>query len=66
MSPDEMFEVFGEFDPSDYEEEVASRWGKTGAYAESARRPAAGGLTVDRPVSFCRPLRVGLTSARSS
>ncbi len=38
MSKDEMFEVFGDFDPSEYEEEVAERWGDTDAYKESARR----------------------------
>jgi len=40
MDNEEMFEVFGDFDPSEYEEEVKERWGDTDAYAESARRTA--------------------------
>jgi hypothetical protein len=38
MDKDEMFEVFGDFDPSQYEKEVEQRWGDTEAYRESARR----------------------------
>lgn len=38
MSKEEMFEVFGDFDPAEYEEEVQQRWGDTEAYKESARR----------------------------
>ena len=38
MSKEDMFEVFGDFDPSEYEEEVQERWGDTDAYKESARR----------------------------
>ena len=38
MTKDEMFEVFGDFDPSEYEDEVQERWGDTDAYRESARR----------------------------
>ncbi len=38
MTTDEMFEVFGDFDPTEYEEEVKERWGDTDAYRESARR----------------------------
>jgi DNA-binding transcriptional MerR regulator len=38
MRPEEMFEVFGDFDPSQYEAEVKQRWGNTDAYRESARR----------------------------
>lgn len=38
MAKEDMFEVFGEFDPSEYEEEVQERWGNTDAYKESARR----------------------------
>lgn len=40
MDKDEMLEVFGDFDPTEYEEEVAERWGDTDAYKESARRTA--------------------------
>lgn len=38
MTKEEMFEVFGDFDPSEYEDEVVERWGDSEAYAESARR----------------------------
>lgn len=38
MATDEMFEVFGDFDPSQYDEEVVERWGDTDAYRESSRR----------------------------
>jgi DNA-binding transcriptional MerR regulator len=38
MDKDEMFEVFGDFDPSQYEDEARERWGDTGAYKESMRR----------------------------
>ena len=40
MTKEEMFEVFGEFDPSEYEEEAQERWGDTDTYKESARRTA--------------------------
>jgi DNA-binding transcriptional MerR regulator len=40
MNDTEMFEVFGDFDPTAYEAEVKERWGETDAYAESARRTA--------------------------
>lgn len=40
MSKEEKFEVFGDFDPNEYEEEVKERWGDTEAYKESARRTA--------------------------
>jgi len=38
MTNEEMLEVFGGFDPSQYEEEVKQRWGDSEAYRESARR----------------------------
>lgn len=38
MDKEEMFEVFGDFNPKDYEDEVKERWGDTDAYKESARR----------------------------
>ena len=38
MDKEEMFEVFGDFDPAKYEDEVQERWGGTDAYNESARR----------------------------
>jgi MerR family transcriptional regulator, thiopeptide resistance regulator len=40
MAREEMFEVFGDFDPSSYDEEVRARWGDTDPYRESARRSA--------------------------
>jgi DNA-binding transcriptional MerR regulator len=38
LTPEEMFEVFGEHDPNQYEEEVQQRWGDTEAYRQSQRR----------------------------
>lgn len=38
MTKDEMFEVFGGFDPTQYEAEARARWGRTEAYKESTRR----------------------------
>lgn len=38
MTKEEMFEVFGDFDPTQYEAEVKERWGHTDAYKESAKR----------------------------
>jgi DNA-binding transcriptional MerR regulator len=38
LTPEEKFEVFGDFDPDAYAEEVEQRWGDTDAYRESARR----------------------------
>jgi len=38
MTKEEMFEVFGDFDPAEHEEEVQQRWGDTDAYKESSRR----------------------------
>lgn len=38
LDPEEMFEVFGEHDPSAHEAEVEQRWGDTEAYRESRRR----------------------------
>ncbi len=38
MTKEEMFDVFGDFDPAQYEGEVKERWGGTDAYRESVRR----------------------------
>jgi DNA-binding transcriptional MerR regulator len=38
MTKDELGALFDGFDPARYEREVEERWGKTDAYAESARR----------------------------
>lgn len=43
LTPEEKFEVFGDFDPEEYTEEVERRWGDTDAYRESRRRTAAYG-----------------------
>ena len=40
LTPQERFEVFGESDPAQYEEEARQRWGDTEAYRESQRRTA--------------------------
>jgi DNA-binding transcriptional MerR regulator len=40
LTPDEIFEVFGDVDPNAYAEEAEQRWGETEAYAESRRRTA--------------------------
>lgn len=41
LTPEERFEVFGDFDPDEHAEEVEQRWGSTDAYRESARRTAS-------------------------
>ena len=38
MERSDMFEVFGDFDPAEHEDEARRRWGETEAYQESARR----------------------------
>jgi DNA-binding transcriptional MerR regulator len=38
LTPDEMREVFGSFDPGEHADEVEERWGGTDAYRESQRR----------------------------
>jgi DNA-binding transcriptional MerR regulator len=40
MDKEDMLEVFGDFDPSEYEDEARERWGHTDAYKESQRRVA--------------------------
>jgi MerR family transcriptional regulator, thiopeptide resistance regulator len=41
LTPEEKFEVFGDFDPDRYEEEVQERWGETDAYAQSKQRTSS-------------------------
>ncbi|MEU9301379.1 MerR family transcriptional regulator [Streptomyces sp. NPDC048269] len=41
LTPEQKFEVFGDFDPDQYAEETEQRWGDTDAYKESARRTAS-------------------------
>src|SRR5215210_546394 len=38
LTPEERFEVFGEFGPEDHAEEAERRWGETDSYKESNRR----------------------------
>lgn len=38
LTPEERFEVFGDFDPEEYAKEVEQRWGGSDAYKESQRR----------------------------
>jgi DNA-binding transcriptional MerR regulator len=38
LTPEERFEVFGDFDPDAHEQEAQDRWGETNAYKESMRR----------------------------
>src|SRR5215203_3337809 len=38
LTPEERFEVFGEFRPEDHAEEAERRWGETDSYKESNRR----------------------------
>lgn len=40
LTPEERFEVFGDFDPDEHTAEVEERWGETDAYRESRRRVA--------------------------
>ncbi|MFG1882769.1 MerR family transcriptional regulator [Micromonospora sp. NPDC049102] len=40
LTPEERFEVFGDFRPEEYEAEAERRWGDTDAYRESNRRVA--------------------------
>ena len=40
LNKEEMFDVFGDFNPAEYEDEVRERWGETEAYAESNKRTA--------------------------
>ncbi|MEU8549693.1 MerR family transcriptional regulator [Streptomyces roseoverticillatus] len=41
LTPEEKFEVFGDFDPDEHAEEVEQRWGDTEGYKESQRRSAS-------------------------
>lgn len=41
LTPEEQFEVFGDFRPQDHAEEVEQRWGGTDAYRQSQRRTAS-------------------------
>jgi len=40
LTPEERFEVFGDFDPDETAQEAEERWGNTDAYKESQRRVA--------------------------
>ncbi|MEV4488673.1 MerR family transcriptional regulator [Micromonospora coxensis] len=41
LTPEERFEVFGDFDPDAHAEEAERRWGDSEAYRESTRRTAS-------------------------
>lgn len=41
LTPEEKFEVFGNFDPDRYEDEVRDLWGDTDAYRQSRQRTAS-------------------------
>jgi DNA-binding transcriptional MerR regulator len=41
LTPEEKFEVFGDFDPDEHADEVRERWGNTEAYAQSQARAAS-------------------------
>lgn len=41
MDEKDMFEVFGDFDPKQYEDEVQQRWGDTEAYKVSMKRTSS-------------------------
>ena len=41
LNPEEMFEVFGDFDPTEHEAEAQQRWGDTDAFRESRRRTSS-------------------------
>ncbi|MEU5863446.1 MerR family transcriptional regulator [Nonomuraea sp. NPDC047529] len=40
LTPQERFDIFGDFHPEDHQPEVQRRWGDTDTYAESRRRAA--------------------------
>jgi DNA-binding transcriptional MerR regulator len=40
LTPEERFDVFGDFDPDEHAAEVEERWGETDAYRDSQRRVA--------------------------
>ena len=41
LTPEERFEVFGDFDPDEHAAEVEERWGDSDPYRESSRRAAS-------------------------
>lgn len=41
LTPEEMFEVFGDSDPTEHAAEAEQRWGDTQAWADSRRRTAS-------------------------
>lgn len=43
LTPDEIFDVFGDDDPTEHAGEAEQRWGDTDAWRESQRRTAAYG-----------------------
>jgi MerR family transcriptional regulator, thiopeptide resistance regulator len=43
LTPEEMFDVFGDFDPTQHADEARERWGDTDAYRQSQQRTASYG-----------------------
>jgi len=43
LTPQEMFDVFADFDPTQYTDEARERWGDTDAYRQSQQRTASYG-----------------------
>jgi DNA-binding transcriptional MerR regulator len=41
LTPEEMFDVFGDFDPTQYADEARERWGDTEAYQQSMARTSS-------------------------
>ena len=71
MTPEEKLEVFGDFDPTDYEKEAKERWGESDAYKQSSERTARytkedwaqlGEESDAINASFVRLMRAGIAS----
>ena len=71
LDPEEILEVFGEHDPTEYAKEAEERWGDTDAYRESHRRTStytkddwtrlgAESAAIEQELAAC--LREGLPS----
>jgi hypothetical protein len=63
MDEKDMFEVFGDFDPKEYEAEAREKWGETDAYKESARR-TKGYAKQDWQRFKDESLQIGVDTAR--
>lgn len=74
--PRDRFVAFGDFDPAEYEQEAAERWGETEAYRESTRRTSrytdedwrrerAESEAVETEFAACLDAGLGATDARA-